>query len=73
MARPELYVLMKLKEKDVTVVEIARRSGEDFRTVSHVIRGRRSNRSLPVFLEIAKAIGVPLGYLQEMYSTEKCA
>ena len=67
MHRPSQYVKGRLADHGVTLSQIAERSGEDIRVVSHVIRGRRKNRALPVMIEIAKATGVPLGYLQELY------
>lgn len=67
MHHAQRYVKGKLAEQGVSLQYIAESSGEDPRTVSHVLRGGRKNRALPIFIEVAKATGIPLGYLQEMY------
>ena len=61
------FVKARLVESGVSITEIARRSGEDPRTVSHILRGKRTNRAEPVLKEIAVATGLRYGDLVEMY------
>ena len=65
------FVKSKLTENGVSLTDIARLSGEDIRTVSHVINGKRTNRAEVVLKEVAKSTGLIYGDLVLMY-TERC-
>lgn len=70
---PERFIKARLIERGVSLTEIARRSGETLETVSHVIRGKRTNRADPILREIAKAADLKLGDLRAMYPQSEAA
>jgi len=67
MHSTKAFVKYQLDMAGVTLTEIASRSGEDIRTVSHVIAGKRTNRAEVVLKEICKATGLKYGDLIRMY------
>ena len=67
------FVKARLIESGTSITEVARRSGEDPRTVSHILRGKRTNRAAVVLQEIALATGLKYGDLLEMYGMDRRA
>lgn len=73
MKSPERFIKARLMERGFLLTDIARLSGEDLPTVSHVIRGRRTNRAEPILRVIAKCADLVYGDLRAMLSLSEAA
>lgn len=66
MHRSENPVKAELVKKGISLSFIASASGEDVRTVSHVLKGRRRNRALNVLQHVAMATGKSLTEIEAL-------
>lgn len=66
MRKVERYVKDRLAARGLLLRDIADRTAEPVGVVIGAIRGGCKDRALPIWIEVSKATGVPLGYLRSI-------